>query len=57
MNIYVVHDYDHVAYAGTNRNEAKKVVSGNGCIQIWSKGKMIGHISQEFKKGWVRYDY
>jgi len=38
MKIYVVHDYDCVVYAGTNKKDATQHVKGNGCVQVWQGG-------------------
>ena len=36
--VYVVHDYDHVAYAGTDLEAAKGFVKGSGRVEVWING-------------------
>jgi hypothetical protein len=40
--VYVVHDYDHVAYAGTSFLSACKYLKGSNQVQIWKDGQKVG---------------
>jgi len=52
--IYVVHDYDYVAYAGTSLNEAASHVRGSGLIQVWRDGVQLASLHFNFQsKKWV----
>ena len=53
MKVYVVQVYDTVEYAGTSKKDAIAIVRGGGWVQVWKKGKLVGHLRFVFnKKKW-----
>jgi len=52
--IYVVMDYDYVAYAGLTLSCAVKHVKGGGGVQVWQDGKLVAMVRYcRSSGGWV----
>ena len=39
MIVFVVHDYDHVAYAGPSFGAAARKLKGGNKVQVWIDGR------------------